>query len=245
MAQPRSAVLTRSERISDDTKLLSFRMRDGALGFSGGQYLIVDTGIPIADNKIAKRAYSIVTADEEQDEFRLAVRRIGDGPGSNFMHQLQVGGELRFSGPWGKFTINKPLPPQAIVFATDTGITAALGLLRGRGVTSSEFRPSVVWLAQSDRYFLPLHGVIDELDRMGLQDITFTTLPTTGDKGRVASALGLFERIVRAKTPNSAYLSGDGAVVHAIRERLLGLGLRDEDIRLECFFNNPQRKVPT
>jgi ferredoxin-NADP reductase len=241
MAQQRRALLTSSELLGDDTKLLTFRMSDGELGFVGGQYIIVNTGIAIGDNKIAKRAYSIISSDEEQGEFRLAVRRIGEGPGSNFMHRREVGAELKFSGPWGKFIAGNHILSNSLVFATDTGMTAAFGLLHGKA--AAESRPSVVWFAESDDYFLPFPAVIEELDRIGIKALTVTTAPPVNDDRRITVALSLVNKAVASKAPDSVFLSGDGAVVHAIRNRLLSLGLPDASIQLECFFNNPQRKA--
>src|SRR5947199_337345 len=73
------------------------------LGFVGGQYLIVDSGVMLPNGKAAKRAYSILTSDADQARFQIAVKRLGNGPGSTFMHEAQVGTEIPFSGPWGKY----------------------------------------------------------------------------------------------------------------------------------------------
>jgi ferredoxin-NADP reductase len=45
-----------------DLALLS----DEPLGFVGGQYVIVDTGVVLPNGKAAKRAYSILSSDDQQ-----------------------------------------------------------------------------------------------------------------------------------------------------------------------------------
>jgi ferredoxin-NADP reductase len=243
MAQQRTATLIASERLGEETRLLSFRMADGELGFIGGQYIIVDTGIPIAEKKIAKRAYSILSADHEQGEFQIAVRRIGQGPGSNFMHGLTTGDTLRFSGPWGKFVAVEPAGCDQLVVATDTGITAALGLLRGRSMRSSLEGLRLIWLAESDGYFLPFQFVVGELDRIGARNWSIAETPPVANSARVQQALNIVAQAVAAEVPNRAFLSGDGAVVHAVSDWLTAAGVRGEDVRIECFFNNPQRRI--
>ncbi len=243
MAQQREAILIDTERVSEDTRLMSFRMTDGELGFVGGQYVIVDTGITIAGNKIAKRAYSILSADAEQREFRLAVRRIGDGPGSNFMHRLERGSELRFSGPWGRFVGTGIQQKRLLVFATDTGITAALGLLHGQAVSSSRSCAKFIWFTESDQYFLPFHTVMGLLEAVGIKNLAFTAAPPVSDSARVKRAIGLVDQSVKDVKPNAVFLSGDGAVIYAMQDKLLQIGVCAEDIHLECFFNNPQRKA--
>jgi ferredoxin-NADP reductase len=243
MAQQRIATLIEAEHMGNDTRLLSFRMVDGELGFVGGQYIIVDTGIPMAGNKIAKRAYSIISADNEQRKFKLAVRRIGEGPGSNYIHSLQPNAELRFSGPWGKFTTSRETEDSSLIFATDTGITAALGLLHSQAMADARNRVRLIWLAQSDRYFLPFDFVVGALDLVGARNLAIVEAPPVASPERVKKALDVLDQALSSVKPTSAFLSGDGDVVFPIRDRLVRAGLLNESVRLECFFNNPQRKA--
>lgn len=242
MAEQKHAELIRSVRLGQDTRLLTFRA-DGELGFRGGQYIIVDTGIPLPGNKIAKRAYSILSGDNMQNEFQLAVRRIGDGPGSNFMHGLEPGAELKFSGPWGKLVANDH-DGDSLVFATDTGVTAALGLLNSHALAALRQPPRFIWIAESARYFLPFDHVIAQLDRIGVRNLVVKEAPPIAAPSRVIKALDLIDEVLATKMPSAAYLSGDGAIIYPLRDRLLSIGLDSNNIRLECFFNNPDRKAP-
>jgi ferredoxin-NADP reductase len=243
MAQQRIATLTSSASLGDESRLISFRIADGELGFVGGQYIIVDTGIPIAGNKIAKRAYSIISADADQREFQLGVRRIGDGPGSNYMHRLKIGAELKFSGPWGKFVATDTKDGEVLIVATDTGITAALGLLRGRDLCRGREHSKLLWFAESDRYFLPFDFVIAQLDDIGVRNLSVTETASISDPTRTNKTLMRMEQAFLGRLPKAAFLCGDGALVYAVRDRLIDAGMATENIRIECFFNNPERKA--
>jgi ferredoxin-NADP reductase len=243
MAQQKIATLMGTERLGADTRLLSFSMTDGDLGFYGGQYIIIDSGIVIAGDKIAKRAYSILSTDKDQRQFQLAVRRIGDGPGSNFMHNLQPGAELKFSGPWGKLLADPGIEGDNLVFATDTGITAALGLLESRAMLSMRSRTRVIWLAESEDYFLPFHFVIEEFDRIGIRNFSVVKIPPVAHSARLQKAKELIEAVIADEMPSRAYLSGDGSVIYMAQETLVAQGMSPDSIRIECFFNNPQRKA--
>jgi ferredoxin-NADP reductase len=243
MAQQKIAILMGTERLGAETRLLSFSMTDSDLGFSGGQYIIVDSGIVIAGDRIAKRAYSILSTDKDQRQFQLAVRKIGDGPGSNFMHSLQPGAELKFSGPWGKFIMEMGIDGDNLVFATDTGITAALGLLESRAMRSMRNRTRVIWLAESEDYFLPFPFVIDEFDRIGMRNFSVIKIPPVADSARLQKARELIEAVVAEEMPARAYLCGDGSVVYMAQEGLISQGMSPDSVRIECFFNNPQRKA--
>jgi ferredoxin-NADP reductase len=243
MAQQRIATLISSESLGDETRLMSFRIADGELGFVGGQYIIVDTGISIAGNKIAKRAYSIISADAEQREFQLGVRRIGDGPGSNYMHRLKIGTKLKFSGPWGKFVAGDTIEGELLIVPTDTGITAALGLLRGRDLCRGREHSRLIWFAESERYFLPFDFVIAQLDAIGVRNLSVTETAPISDPMRTNKTLMRMGEGFPIRLPKMAFLCGDGALVYAVRDRLITAGMATENIRIECFFNNPERKA--
>src|SRR4051812_38126476 len=157
MAVAKTATVVAAESVGPKTRHLVLEMEAGApLGFAGGQYVIVDSGVVLAGGKIAKRAYSIASADVEQSRFELVVRRQDDGPGSNYMHELAVGGTARFSGPWGKFVaVDGEESGPTLVVATDTGITAALGLLRGRAFRARLETTTLIWFSPSDDDFVP------------------------------------------------------------------------------------------
>jgi ferredoxin-NADP reductase len=247
MADARTARLAAARPMGPETRLLEFALPDGQpLGFVGGQYVIVNTGVPLPGGKVAKRAYSILSSDAEQERFQIAVRRIGAGPGSNFMHTLEPGAELPFSGPWGKYQLgpdDTPADGNTLVFATDTGLTAALGLVRG-----TRFRPflagaRIVWFVASREYFLP-EASVEAAIPAGCQSFLIRTGPPVHDPGRVAAARDVLRATLIPGRPDRVFLSGDGAVLYPLCHDLMELGLAEERIRLECFFNNPQRRAP-
>lgn len=244
MAQPRVARLVRTERLGPEARLLTFTLAEGEIGFSGGQYIIVNTGIELPGGKVAKRAYSILSGDTDQREFQIAVRRIGEGPGSNFMHRIEVGAELPFSGPWGKFVSNGGAAGPRLVFATDTGITAALGLLRGSRSRALADATTAVWFVESNDYFLAPSFARNSVAEL-CQEFRVAAAPAAVDSTRVGGALAIVDRLLESRLPANAFLAGDGAVIYPMRERLVAAGMQKENIHLEAFFNNPERKAPS
>ncbi len=230
MAIPREARVTEVTELTPTTRLLALAPTT-PLDFVGGQYVIVNSGITLPDGKLAKRAYSFISADERQDRVVLAVRRQGDGAASNWMHTRHVGDVVPFSGPWGKWLADDATPRRTLVVATDTGITAALGLVRGRAFAPQRRAATLVWLVESPSYFLP-----DDFVRAALPEaIAFwrVPLPPVGHPERIAHA----EQVARADTRfESVFLVGDGAVVCALRDRVF------PHARIETFFNHPAKK---
>lgn len=248
MAEQRTAVLEAAREIGAHTRLLQFAM-EAPLSFSGGQYIIVHTGIEIAGGKTAKRAYSMLSGDREQHRFELAVRRVGEGPGSNMMHRLTVGSELSFTGPWGKLGPgSRPEAPTAsglaLVVATDTGITAAMGLLNSVAFQPYMAEADVYWLLESDQYFLTVDFVRERIQGR-CRNFVVRPAPTVNSSYRKAWIEAFVEEMADRQASvsrhRSAFLSGDGMVLFPLRERLVESGI--EDVRIETFFNHQEKKA--
>jgi ferredoxin-NADP reductase len=221
---------------------------DEPLGFVGGQYLIVDSGalLPGGDRgrmgppqgvraeevpsrgeaKAAKRAYSILSPDREQTRATFWVKRIGDGPASSFMHRVAPGDEVPFSGPWGQYLPEDARPRRTLVFASDTGITAALGLISGGRFAPHRETTELVWARQTGDF------VPDALVRERFPEVQIAVLPPVGHPERLAAARGLV-----TADAESVYLSGDGDLLYPLRD-----ALAPAVVRMECFFNNPAKK---
>ena len=108
------------------------------LDFVGGQFVTVDTGLVHPSGKPVRRAYSVLSSDAEQLRFELASKRIPDGPVLRLRPRPRGRTrELRFTGPWGKFFPARCAAGKTLVLATDTGVTAALGLVQSRGLRAA------------------------------------------------------------------------------------------------------------
>lgn len=209
------------------------------LGFVGGQYLVVDPGLTLPNGKRLKRAYSIVSADREQRVVELVVQRLPDGPGSSFMHALEVGAEVRFSGPWGKMHPAPDSTGAALLLATDTGVTALVGLAQ-----SARFRPLLasacfVWLRPLPDEFWSEAGVRAALPAE-LGEVCFGELPAPGHPERLPLVRARLERLLATRSPKHAFLAGDGAVNYALLSELTARGVDASRDRLESFFNLPK-----
>jgi len=236
MAQERKAALAWARNIGSDTRLLQFTTEYDELAFAGGQYVIVHAGMPEGGGKATKRAYSILTSDRERRSFQIAVRKIAQGGGSNFMHALPEGATLSFSGPWGKYRIDGSPGQRALILATDTGITAALGLVQSQDFGTWSRESSIVWLVESDQYFLPEAFVRERA--AGCCSLEVIHLPPAGTPERTAWFENWSPQFIQGKQPDAAFLSGDGLLLFSFRDLLLARGMSADQIRLETFFNH-------
>lgn len=237
MAETRTARLLSCSPVNAHAALLRFEVKQ-ELGFTGGQYIIVNTGIPLGEGKTVKRAYSILSSDADQRIFEIAVRRIDAGPGSNFMIGLQAGAELHFTGPWGKFRPPAETTPDSstLVIATDTGITAALGLLRGQAFQPLLAQTHFYWMVESDGYFLPEQFVREHLP----QGLHFEPIPLPFTGRAECFERDSFASILHTP-PQHAYLSGDGFIMASFRDALQAMP-SPPAIFTESFFHHQHLK---
>jgi ferredoxin-NADP reductase len=242
MATAKQARVAAATQLSTDTRLLDLELEE-PLGFVGGQYIIVDTGLTTAEGKRVKRAYSILSADERQDRVQIAVKRLERGAGSSHMHSLAAGDAVSFSGPWGQYLPDDSQPRRTLIVASDTGITAALGLVRGQRFAPQRALTTVVWLVEQVDYFLP-ESLVSELLPAGVA-FELAPLAPVGAEDRAADAAAHWrwagEAAEAEPRPESVYLSGDGLVVSALAE-LFKTRAPAATVRVEHFFNNPNKK---
>jgi ferredoxin-NADP reductase len=244
MATPRTArvIDARSPCDGVGARMLELELAE-PLGFIGGQYIIVDSGLTLPSGKAAKRAYSILSSDTDQRRFRIAVQRIPAGPVSGFLHGVPVGATLTFSGPWGKMFPAEGSSGATVVVATDTGISAALGL-----VQAARFRPLLagallVWFQVDGDAFLP-RAMVRALVPAGLGELRFAALPPIGHAERVPHARAMLAEALSRQRIAQAFSAGDGAVNYALLDDLVAAGIPATRDSVESFFNMPKKSPP-
>jgi ferredoxin-NADP reductase len=206
----------------------------GAFERAGGKYVIVHTGVVFGE-KAVKRAYSLVPVQGGPHTYELVVKRLDGGPGSQALHGAPVGTELGFSGPWGKLVPEGGLGPRALLLATDTGITSALGIVEQHAKELAE----VLWLREADDPFLDARLVRARVEQAGARFVT-AAIPEVSAPQRAAAAHALVDARVRELSPSLVIATGDGRVVHPLVERLC-----PTETRIECYFHNPEKKSAT
>jgi len=235
------ANVLRVEQITADTRLLSLEAEQ-RIGFHGGQFIIIDSGRLRADGTPAKRAYTPLSSDEEQRRFQLAVKAIPDGTVSRFMHQLAAGDRISFSGPLGKFRAAEEPSGETLVLATDTGITAVLGLIRSVRFRSRLARTRFIWLRSSPDYFVSDHWVRSVLPSELLAQ-TIGPVPCVGHPQRLEHVRSVVRRVLDACRVHHAFIAGDGAVNYGLFEDFAHRGVSLTRDHVESFFNSPPKSA--
>ena len=101
---------------------------------------------------------------------------------------------------------------------------------------------TAVWFVESADYFLPPSFTRSSLAEL-CQDFRVAAAPAAVDSTRTGRALAIVDRSLESRLPADAFLAGDGAVIYPMRDRLIAAGMQKENIHVEAFFNNPERKA--
>lgn len=249
MAKTHLASVVSANLVSKETRLLRLRYEnEEPVQFTGGKFIIITTDQTAADGNPLKRTYSIVSVSSGGTVFELLVKLVG--PGSDYMHRLQAGDSIQFSGPWGKFlpfnnttdgdsddSEDNTVNSTSLVIATDTGIAAALGLVSNSDFQKSLATSELLWLA-SDAKFAEWPELLVPKN-LALHESNY--VPEVGDVHRPQRVLTHFIASFNRCRPRFVYLVGDGNALAPMLKALDVLEFEREDIRTEFFFNNPDK----
>jgi ferredoxin-NADP reductase len=241
MAEAKHARVVATQPLGPDTRLVDFE-RDEPLGFRGGQFLIFDTGQVQANGKALKRAYSLLSSDAEQGRFQIAVKHLPGGPCSTYVHELGVGDEVRFTGPWGKLYPPDEAHGRVLLIATDTGVTATLGLVASARLAPLLAQTSFLWLRSASDYFVP-DAFVRARVPAACAEVRIDTLPPIGHPERVPHMRALLAERLAAGPVAHAFVAGDGAVNYALLDDLVAGGVPATRDSVESFFNMPKKSL--
>lgn len=115
-------------RETDDACSVVLDPPSGAdFSYQPGQFLTLR--LPTQSGLVG-RCYSLCSSPHVDDELRIAVKRVREGIGSNWINDaLQVGAEIECLPPSGVFT-PKSLDDDLLLFAGGSGITPVLSILK-------------------------------------------------------------------------------------------------------------------
>jgi ferredoxin-NADP reductase len=122
------ATIERIVEVAPDTRSLFLRLPEHPrFTFTPGQF--VSCMLPVAGQTMI-RPYSIASSAEEAGVLEICLNLVPGGPGSGYLFGLAVGARVRFTGPWGTFTLAQAPDAECVFIADGTGIAPIRPMLR-------------------------------------------------------------------------------------------------------------------
>ncbi len=192
--------------------------------FTPGQF--ISCLLPIGGQTMI-RPYSIASDPEAADVLEICLNLVPDGPGSHYLFGLDVGATVRFTGPWGTFTLDRPPDAECVFIAEGTGIAPVRPMLRRA-------------LASETPHLLRLHYAAagasrllyaEELEAAARRHARFTFMPLLG-----APLAELIEQRYVAGDADRRrhfYICGVGDIVPRLRDLLRRAGYERRAVQYE------------
>lgn len=214
---------------------LTFKLpKNFRFGFTAGQYCRIK--VPGTDEW---RSFSMATGENEKTKITFLIRILPQGAMSDYLREkAQVGDILEMEGPKGGFVLTPDFRPH-ILLAGGTGLAPMLSMLSRLRYVRPQAPPLKLFFGctNADQLFY-----VDELEaRKGfLPTLELRTL-LQDNEGRPDVAQGNPVSTITAEDllPDTVvYMCGPPGMLHAAEEKLLGMGIPQEDIRMEQFLDS-------
>lgn len=211
--------------------------------FSPGQYL--SFRIQIAGAEV-RRSYSICAAPYE-DELRVAIKAVAGGKFSGLANtMLKKGDTLEVMPPMGNFCPKK-LGKNYVAFAAGSGITPVMSIMKDALAQDPEANFTLVY-GNKDRNSIIFREEIEGLknqymDRLRVYHVLSRELmdvPLFNGRIDAAKCEQFFDGLIDITTTDEVFLCGPEEMILALREKLLLLGMQQQQVHLELFSSPDQ-----
>ncbi len=232
-----TAKVERAETLTHDIREIRMRLEEPVdISQRPGQYVQIEA--PSPDGPVF-RAYSISSPAYESDVIELMVRLIPGGIGSTYLHNLNEGDPVTFTGPYGEFYLNEDPSTEIICVGGGCGMAPMKNIIY---TLYSKWPDRSCWLffgcrTTQDVFYLKqfqdlaakhpnlhvVYALSDELAEGEQWD---------GETGFIHLAA---DKMLKAGIKRQAFLCGPPLMIEAVTRVLEEKGLRPEDIFYDEF----------
>jgi Na+-transporting NADH:ubiquinone oxidoreductase subunit NqrB len=205
------------------------------LAFEAGQYLEWTLGLNHADNRGNRRYFTVASAPTEET-VRLGVKFCPQS--SAFKRELMAmkpGSTIHAAQLAGNFMLPANRETKIAFLAGGIGITPYRSMLQYL-LDRKERRPIVILYGTEGQQDIAYRDVLGAARReLGIK--TIHAVARNGERGQYPGYID--ERLIRLAIPDfldrTFYISGPQAMVKALRQKLLAMGVRRSNIKIDYF----------
>lgn len=230
--------VTRIEALTPTIRGIWLELPGDGLTFQAGQYINVH--VPGVEGP---RAFSLANKPQDKNLLELHVRKVDGGAATTWLHEsLEVGTELKLSGPMGMFFVRKSKEKPMIFIAGGSGLSSPKSMILDLIEDECEEPITLVHGARSESE-LYCRELFSELAQEH-EDFTYIPVLSDDDVGPAWAGERGFahEAMVRhfdgRFAGNTAYLCGPPPMVEASIRALMKGRLFERDIFTEKFVTN-------
>ena len=232
-----NAEIEYADMLTHDIREIRMRLRDPAdISQRPGQYVQIET--PSSDGPVF-RAYSISSPSYDTNAVELMVRLVPGGIGSTYLHNVQVGDPVSFTGPYGEFVLNEDPSVEIICVGGGCGMAPMKNIIY---TLYNSWPERSCWLffgcrTTKDVFYLKQ---FKELDKKypnfhvvyALSDELIENEAWDGETGFIHLSV---DKMLEVGVERQAFLCGPPPMIEAVTRVLEEKGLKPENIFYDKF----------
>ena len=232
-----SATVKSTRSLTHDIKEIRFALIDPPeISQRAGQYVQVEAPSPEGP---VFRAYSVSSPEYETDEVELNVRLVPGGIGSTYLHGLEAGDTVSFTGPYGEWKMDEDPEVELICVGGGVGMAPMKNIIHSffnrwpertcwlffgcRTTKDIFYLEQFQQLAEKHSGFHVVYALSDELGPDERWD---------GERGFIHLSL---DKLLALGVKGQAFLCGPPPMIEAVTRVLQDKGLKETDIFWDEF----------
>jgi len=232
-----SAVVKSTVALTYDTKEIRFSLQEPAeILQRPGQYIQIIA--PSPDGPVS-RAYSISSPTYETNEVELNVRLMPYGIGSTYLHNLEVGDQVNFTGPYGEFELDENPETELVCVGGGCGMAPMKNIIYS---VYDRWPDRTLWLFFGCRTTRDIF-YLDELRDLAKKHPNFHVIYALSDQlaegetwdGETGFIHLAVDKHLQPDVKRRAFLCGPPPMIDAVMGVLHEKGLRDRHIFYDKF----------
>ena len=232
-----SATVESTVELTYDMKEIRLKLIEPAeISQRPGQYAQIQA--PSPDGPVF-RAYSIASASYESDVVELGVRLIPGGIASTYLHNLQVGDPVTFTGPYGEFYLNEDPEVEIICVGGGAGMSPMKNIIYS---LYDRWPDRICWLFFGCRTTRDVF-YLEEYEKLAEKHPNFHVIYALSDplepEEKWDGATGFIhlsvDKHLDAGVARQAFLCGPPPMIEAVMRVLEEKGLKEDDIFYDKF----------
>jgi Na+-transporting NADH:ubiquinone oxidoreductase subunit F len=223
--------------LTRDIKEIRFRLDDPhEILHHPGQY--VQVLVPSMDGPVF-RAYSVSSPPYEPNIVELVVRLVPGGIGSTYLHNLQPGDTINFTGPYGEFALNENCSVEIVCVGGGCGMAPMKNIIY---TIYNKWPDRSCWLFFGCRTTKDIF-YLEQFEKLAKKHTNFHVIYALSDKldknEKWAGETGFIHLAVDKKLEKGirrqAFLCGPPPMIEAVTRVLEEKGISSEDIFYDEF----------
>jgi Na+-transporting NADH:ubiquinone oxidoreductase subunit F len=206
-----------------------------SLGHRPGQYVQVQAPGP---EGLVFRAYSICTPAHQSGQITLLVRRVPGGIASTYLHRLDVGQIVRFTGPYGEFRLREDPTAEIVCVGGGCGLAPMRSIIETvchrwpdrpvRLFYGCRTRDEAVWLTS-------MRALAEAHENFHLFYCLSDESPADWDGQTGLVHLAVEKHLLPGPGPRQAFVCGPEEMIRAVESVLIDKGLDPAEIFYDTY----------